>query len=267
MKKILISFIPPFLISIARRLRKSGWHGRYNTWEDASSKATGYDNHEILYQVHTSLLKVKNGIHAYERDSVLFDDIHYSWPLLTGIMLAAAKSKGVINVLDFGGSLGSTYYQNKKFLDQFKNVVWCIVEQDHFVKIGKKDFEDERLRFYPSVEHCIAQQSINVLILSSVLEYIKTPYELISDIVPIINADVLIIDRTPFVNGGERIVVQTVPPNIYNASYPCHLFNQERLQGAFTSKGYMMLEQFESLEDGTNDNIRFMGFIYIKNDT
>jgi len=69
-------------------------------------------------------------------------------------MYAAAKSEGVLKVLDFGGSLGSTYFQNRKFLDSLKDVVWCVVEQKHFVDVGKVDFEDSRLKFYYDIESC-----------------------------------------------------------------------------------------------------------------
>ena len=63
----------------------------------------------------TQAFKVKNGEAVYERDSVLFDEIQYSWGLLAGLEKAALEHDGKLCVLDFGGSLGSTYYQNKQF--------------------------------------------------------------------------------------------------------------------------------------------------------
>jgi putative methyltransferase (TIGR04325 family) len=71
--------------------------------------STGYDSEIILEKTRDALLKVKNGEAAYERDSVLFDEIQYAWPLLTSLMWVAAQAKGILNVLDFGGSLGTTY--------------------------------------------------------------------------------------------------------------------------------------------------------------
>jgi putative methyltransferase (TIGR04325 family) len=178
-----------------------------------------------LNKVHQSLYKVKIGIRIYERDSVLFDEIKYSWPLLAGLMMAAAKLSGKINVLDFGGSLGSTYFQNKKFLDRFDNVKWNVVEQENFVKIGKKDFEDDRLKFFDKVNDCAKEHSPNILILSSVIQYIERPYELLESLISETNIDYILVDRTPFTNNDERIVIQTVPSSIYKASYPCHIFN------------------------------------------
>ena len=71
---------------------------------------------DILDKVLAATLKVKQGQAVFERDSVLFDEIEYSWPLLAGLMWAAASNGGKLNVLDFGGALGSSYYQNRKFL-------------------------------------------------------------------------------------------------------------------------------------------------------
>ena len=162
-------------MDIFRKIKpnKYGWKGSYNTWEEAQKVSIGYDSKEILQKVRASLLKVKNKEAVFERDSVIFDKIQYSWPLLAGLMYACVKSKGELRVLDFGGSLGSTYFQNKKFLDEIDEVSWGIVEQKHFVDVGKKDFQDSRLKFYYDIETCKKEQNPNILVLSSVLQYIK----------------------------------------------------------------------------------------------
>ena len=262
-KQILVNILPPILRSV---LAKNRWKGNYHSWEDANSKATGYNSEEILKKVRESSYKVKIGDSKYERDSVLFDEIQYSWPLLAGLMTAAAKLNGKIHVLDFGGSLGSMYYQNKKFLDQFNDVVWCIVEQQHFIKIGIEDFEDERLKFYLSVEDCLKEQSINILILSSVIQYIEKPYILLKSLISQLNVDYILIDRTPFTNGEERIVRQTVPSSIYKASYACHIFNFDKFNKIFLSNGFRLFEEFETPED-IQKYFSFKGLIYFRNHT
>ena len=45
---------------------------------------------------------MKNGEAVYERDSVLFDEIQYSWGLLAGLQKAALENDGKLCVLDFG---------------------------------------------------------------------------------------------------------------------------------------------------------------------
>ncbi len=262
--KIIRAITPPILIAVVKNspLIKSGWQGNFKTWEEAKSKTTGYDSALILDKVRDSMYKVKEGLAVYERDSVLFDTIHYSWPLLTGLMMAAANDGGRLNVLDFGGSLGSTYYQNKKFLAHIHGVVWSIVEQDHFVDIGKKSFEDNILKFYPTITDCMKDQLPNVIVLSGVLQYLENPHSFIDSLINETQANFILIDRTPF-SLKERIVVQVVPASIYKASYPCHIFNLEKFKNQFLEKGYTFIEEFDAV-DGDKKSFQFRGFILSK---
>jgi putative methyltransferase (TIGR04325 family) len=266
MKKIIKSLMPPIIHDIIKKLKISphGWYGDYNNWEAATQAAIGYDTDEILYKVRESLLQVKNGNAIYERDSVLFNEIQYSWPLLSGLMLAAAHFGGVLHVLDFGGSLGSTYYQNKKFLDNLKHVSWNIVEQKKFIDIGKHDFENEQIHFYYDIESCIKYEHPNTLVMSSVLQYIENPYELL-DAIFLYEFDYIIIDRTSFcTENRNKIKLQIVPSKIYNASYPCWFFDEKYFYQYFLSKKYSVIEIFEGA-DGSGHDYKFYGVIFKKN--
>lgn len=260
MKQIVKNLIPPALIYAFTKIKpnKYGWKGSYNTWEEAKRISIGYDNEKILQKVRISLLKIKNKEAVFERGSVIFDKIQYSWPLLAGLMYACAKSKGKLRVLDFGGSLGSTYFQNKKFLDCFEEVSWSIVEQKHFVDVGKNDFQDSRLKFYYDIETCKKEQNPNILVLSSVLQYIEKPYELMESILKN-NFDFILIDRTPFAK-KKQIKLQIVPPQIYDASYPCWFFEENEFLYFFKKNGYQILDGFDA-NDGTNKECYFKGYI------
>lgn len=263
MKQFIKSLIPPILFDALNRYKNSkyGWFGDYTTWEEAKKASSGYETDEILQKVRASLLKVKNGESVYERDSVLFNEIHYSWPLLSGLMLAAATCGENLRVLDFGGSLGSTYYQNKKFLDQLDSVSWSVVEQKHFADAGKNDFADERLHFYDGIESCIHEQDPNILVLSSVLQYIEKPYELLDELLKH-NFQFVLFDRTPFSsNNQDRITLQVVSPKIYSASYPCWFFNETIFLDYFQAKGYALIEKFR-LEG--NQGLHLNGSIFRK---
>jgi putative methyltransferase (TIGR04325 family) len=207
--------------------------GNYTSWPEALADSTGYDAEIILERAKDALLKVKNGEAAYERDSVLFDEIQYSWPLLAGLMWAAAGSGGRLNVLDFGGSLGSTYFQNRTFLAGLREVRWNIVEQARQVEVGKVWFEDDQLKFYSDVEACLAATQPQVILLCSVLQYLPDPYDRLYQLLNL-PCEYLIIDRTPFWDGAtDRLCVQHVPSKIYAASYPSWIFSTERFCSHF----------------------------------
>jgi putative methyltransferase (TIGR04325 family) len=238
-----------------------GWHGDFATWHDAKTICSGYDSAEILNKIKASALKVKDGIAVYERDSFIFDKVQYSLPLLSSLMWIAAQNKGKLNVLDFGGSLGSSYYQNKKFLDSLSDVHWCIVEQESFVKTGKESFENEKLQFFHTVDDCIKSYNVDVVLLSSVLQYIEEPFKLL-DLIKISGIKFIIIDRTPLIEGKDRITVQKVNPKIYKASYPCWFFNKEKFVAYFSSD-YKIILEFDAL-DKSNIVSDFKGFLFEK---
>jgi len=250
MKSFIKSLLPPFILNVLILLKqqKYGWTGHYNSWEEARKKSIGYDSDKILKSVEESLLKVKNGEAVYERDSVIFDEIQYSWQLLSGLMLIASKSYNRLNIIDFGGSLGSTYYQNKKFLDELDMVSWNIVEQKHFVEIGKEKFEDERLKFYYDIESCFKEKRPNALLLSSVLQYLENPFDELERFMSY-DFEYIIIDLTPFSHKDkERITIQKVPPSIYQAEYPCWIFSLDKIKSILLKK-YILIEEFICIED------------------
>lgn len=98
------------------------------------------------------MLKVKNGEAVYKRDSVLLDKIHCSFPVLAGLLATVFANKGNLSVLDFGGSLASSYYQCRGFLSDLKSLRRSIVEQPKFLECGKELFESEELKFYYDID-------------------------------------------------------------------------------------------------------------------
>jgi putative methyltransferase (TIGR04325 family) len=260
MKQKLIQSLPDKLFLF---LKGYGWYGNFKNWEEARHHSIGYDAENILNQVKTTLLKVKNGEAVYERDSVVFDKIEYSWELLSALMWIAAQNKGNLHVIDFGGSLGSTYYQNKVFLDSLTDVSWNIVEQSNYVKVGVESFQDDRLYFYTSIKDCNLQSKtqMNVILLSSVLQYLEFPYKILKEVFNC-QIEYIVIDRTGFtLNNMERITVQKVPGRIYEATYPCRFFNEKEFVSYFEKNNYGLIFDFSSL-DCANIRSKYKGFVF-----
>lgn len=222
--------------------------GDYSSWEEALKFCDGYNKPNILEKVKNSLLKVKKGEAVYERDSVLFDHIEYSMPLLVSLLYMTTVYKNNLNILDFGGSLGSSYFQNRKFLEKLDSLKWSIVEQNHFVDCGKEFFADEKLKFYHTIEECLKMEKPEVILFSGVLPYIANPFAFIGGIMEF-NFKYIIIDRTPFFveDIPDRITIEHVPPEIYDAKYPSAFFNYKKFLNFFRNK-YNLKESFDSWE-------------------
>ena len=119
-KKIIKLFVPPIILKVIHDIRfsvkKTGWFAGFDSFEAAKKISTGYDSDIILQKCSTSLQKVKSGEVVYERDSYLFDEVQYYYPLLSSLLWVASQNNNTLSIIDFGGSLGSSYYQNRFFL-------------------------------------------------------------------------------------------------------------------------------------------------------
>ena len=246
LKRILRQITPPIFFNFLKGDKEQqnsdtlNWYGEFKTWEEAVSKARGYDDEVILHKVKSSMLKVQSGEAVYERDAALFDEVQYSWPLVSFLLKAALENRGNLNVVDFGGSLGSSYFQNREILNIGDSLKWNIVEQKHFVDCGKANFENESLKFYYDLETCLKENTPDILLLSGVLQYLKDPYQWIS-IFNKLKFKYLIIDRTAFVDSGEEIIkIQQTTEAI---NYPVWFFNKQKFISAFGN--YEMLCEFQ----------------------
>lgn len=250
------------MLQMFRRKQESvRFSGNYKSWEDAERDSTGYASPEILRKTRAGLLKVKAGEAAFERDSVVFNSMEYEFPLLTGLLRAAAMGRGRLSVLDFGGSLGSTYFQSRKFLSAMKELHWSVVEQPSHVACGRADFANEELRFYQTIDECLDEEEPNVLLLSNVIQYLREPYVFLENISKREFPHV-IIERTAFsLNGGDRLTVQHVPESIYKASYPVWFLSEPRFRQIW-ARDYEQLCEY-MVDDKIRpraDNAVFKGF-------
>jgi putative methyltransferase (TIGR04325 family) len=238
--------IPPLFLTLIKKREKYGWKGDYKSWQKAKQQTNAYDDALILNKVKDALLKIKNGEAVYERDSVLFDRIHYSWPLLSALLWITTLNKGSLKVADFGGSLGSSYFQNRKFLSSVSRLQWNIIEQENFVDCGQKFFQDDIMQFFNTPEQMIASRGLpDLLILSCVLPYLEKPHDMLANLMRY-KIPYIVIDNTYFNNENRnRICVQRVSPEIYNASYPCWMLNYELVKKTL-SKTYEMISEHEN---------------------
>lgn len=203
--------------------------GNYESWAEAQAKACGYEAPHIFEKTRESMRKIVSGEAVFERDSFLMDVPEYPFSTISGLLLAATQSNGKFNVLDFGGSLGSTYFACRPWLDRIEHLHWSVVEQAHYVECGRQEFTTARLSFYSEITEAVACHPPDIILLSGSLHFLPNAFDALEKIC-LIEAPYLLLERTPFCEGTKHgITVQHVPPDIYPASYPCWLFNEARL--------------------------------------
>lgn len=222
--------------------------GPFPTWADAVAAAGSYDEPSILEQVARSVLAVRDGRAVYERDSVLFDKIEYAWATLAAVLWGASMAGGSLRVLDFGGSLGSTFFQNRRFLNRLRELRWGVVEQAAFVELGRRELQDDRLQFFATIAEAAQSLKPNVVLLSGALQFMPEPAAVLAELGAIPSVDVIVLDRTTFWDGDHDLpVVQTVPPDIYSASYPCWILSESNLLETMAGR-WQLIEEFPALD-------------------
>lgn len=254
LKRLLKLLMPPVFISAYHRLHAKGirYAGHYLSWDDAQANSSGYDADLILATVSDAVSKVQAGEAVYERDSVLFSKIEYSFPLLAALLRAGVENDGELNVLDFGGSLGSSYFQCREFLGGLKQLDWNVVEQAKFVQEGKKRFESAQLHFWDAIDDAAAKRSPDVFLFASVLQYLKNKDDILRQAVAS-KARYIIVDRTPMsTREADWLCVQHVPADIYKASYPCTIIGEPGLI-ALLEPEYVLVGDFDSI--GGHDRV------------
>jgi putative methyltransferase (TIGR04325 family) len=248
LKQAIRELTPPILLRVIQMARKRGllFQGDYADWNEAQKASRGYEQNEIVQRVFEAEMKVKRGEAMDARDGVPFDAIQFSLPMMAGILRAAACRPAPLNVVDFGGGFGGLYRQYKA-LGAPGPVNWAVVEQRAFTALGIAHFQNDELRFFEKLEDALQARVPDLLLLSSVLQYLPEPYAFLNQVMAS-GATELLIDRTPCGTlQRDVLAVQTVPPEIYPASYPCWIFSRERLLKALAPQ-YRVLASFT---DGT----------------
>lgn len=207
-----------------------GWRwfrGAYQSWDEALTASSGYDAADVLLRVVAATRVARLTPGAWERDGAVFQHPEQNEPLLGALANAAAG--GGLEVVDFGGSLGSTWWQHRERLAALGLRRWVVVEQPHFVEAGR-EFADDILGFAPTMAAALASVRPQVVLFSGVLPYLESPALVLKEVRQLGFAHV-ILDRTPLVSRGSRLAVQHTPPGLGGGSYPVWLLQEDDLLG------------------------------------
>lgn len=221
--------------------------GDYKNWEDASVECAGYDDSVIINKVIDSIGKVRCKEAAWERDGYLFYEDKYSYKICAAILRCAVQNGGRrVRVLDIGGSLGSTWFQNRKYLSDLVFLEYIVAEQDHFAEYGHNNLEDDTLKFIKSSDRWEDMERFDVILMSASLQYIPSWKDMIARIKRA-KPRYVILDRL-LVSDRRRICVEMVPEEIYLSSYPLTIFDRKDVL-SFFDDNYKLVENDSSSVD------------------
>ena len=231
----------PFYLLYDETVPEVRYIGDYNSWDAASSECKGYDDAAIIDKVISSTKKVLAGDAVWERDGWLFYEQEYVYHICAAILKCAVQNNNQgVRILDIGGSLGSTYFQNRKYLPDVKNLEYIVAEQARFADYGGKNLEDGTLRFIDSTESFDLYGKIDIVLMSGSLQYIAQYNEIIYKVIEA-KPRYVILDRI-LVSDRQRVCKEIVPEAIYKGSYPIMIFCENDLVNLF-SPDYELIEK------------------------
>jgi len=246
-KAIIKKILPQFVWDLLRAKNRTVYSGNYSSWDEAEALCSGYAQDNILQKVAVATEKVVSGEVVFERDSMLFYHEEYNWNIINPLLKAAVENNNELCVLDFGGALGSTYFQNRKQFVNLNKLKWCVVEQPNFVKTGREQFQNDELCFYKDISACVKENKVTVILFSSVLQYLSNPLEILKEAIAV-EAKYIVFDRIFVLNGldEDRLCIQKVPAVIYQAAYPMWAFARSSIEKNI-SNSYREILEFDAI--------------------
>jgi putative methyltransferase (TIGR04325 family) len=252
---------PPIVWRLARRLRSRGpMEGPFASWEAASASATGWDSPGIVEQALAAAREVRDGAAAFERDSVARETIIYSPTILAALLLAADRHHA-LNVIDFGGGLGSNYYQNLKLVRALSatSTSWNVVERAPLARIGAEQFQTAQLRFHDDLGAVRLDRP--VLLFTGSLQYVADAFGLLADAVA--RADIIALDRVLVWRQPQHAVfVQRLDARRFGpVTLPTWCFAKDALIDWFVARGFVLVEQFAA---GPQRRFENCGLLFVR---
>ena len=220
------------------------YRGPFSSWDEAVKASVGYDSPHIIEKVKNAVEHVLLGYGAYERDGCVFQESPKEDQLRSYLKRYMKKDS---NIIDFGGGLGGTYINNRDLFNTAWEGKYCIIEQPDFCAYGKELSKKYNLPLAFALSFSKSKIDADIIIFSSVLQYVKDWEAVVSDALSI-SPEIIIVDRQPFSKDNPVLCVQD-NAGFYKSpvSYPCWLLNKDLFIGQFY--GYRSVEEWDSSFD------------------
>jgi putative methyltransferase (TIGR04325 family) len=273
------SLTPPILWNLAHSCKSlsvdkndapfQGFSGPFRSWEEAAQNSDGWDAAVITSKTLDVSLKLRDGQVEYQQDTVIYKSIRYSSTIVAFLLLSLERHKDKLNLVDFGGSLGTNYYQNRKLLRQLTQtpVAWNIVELPVIAKLGAEHFAEANLRFFSSLDQLESQLGVvpPAFLFSGSLQCLPTPFAVLDRVIQL-GASILAFDRLLVGSSdSDAILIQHPNPEKYfDASCPVWRFSKKRFIENLAVKGFSLVDLFTNRPNASMDHC---GLLFVRNST
>lgn len=238
---------------IPSRLPMKGPYGGYLL---AMAETIGYDSPLVTQQVEEATRAVIEGRAIYERDGTAFA-ARPSLPIHTALGSLLAPSS---TIADFGGGLGGLYINAPEL---FPPGCRCLVIEQHSMVVAGRRLASAHalaIEFFEA-DDLSAIPPVDVLVLSSVLQYLPDPWPLLNALLHQLRPRSVIVDRTAVRRGDSRWFVQTNPGYYeHPVTYPIQVLDCDRLRRSFP--GYQLKREWRNSFDAQRPE--HIGLLFVR---
>lgn len=226
------------------------WSGNYPDWETAvrSCRTISLEGQRRAYE--RALAEVLAGHALFERDSLLQHRPLTCWPLMLALRDLEACGISPPTVLDYGGGLGSVYFQHRDWWSADRPVTWNVVELPEVAASGQRLIQDPQLNFFDSLEETVQQQPPDLIVAAGVISMVPDPVALL-DMFASLGARWVFLDRIPITHrqGQNLITRQVVPRWIYESESPFWFFDESWWLHALASRFEIVGQSLSDCDD------------------
>lgn len=180
--------------------------GKFSDYEEArKSVGKGYEDGDLIDRVVNNTYKGSKESENFKTFD--FTDLRFCIPALVG----GYRKQEEIRITDLGGASGWGYFLADAILGRDNKIFWNVVETKALSQKANKLFCNQNLKFtdFDSYMEKLEKDSmdgIEVLLMSSTLQYLEYPEDILYKIVKSKKYEKIWITRTPFLEEGNSII-------------------------------------------------------------
>ena len=229
--------------------------GRFSSFNEALSHSTGYGSTAVCAKVDEAIRAVLEGRSAYERDGTAMD-LRPNAVVLFDLLIEHMRPSDI--VADIGGGLGGLFVNAPELFSTGSS--YLVVEQPSMVTFGRRLAEEFKLPI--DFLEGDAVEAADILIFSSVLQYLPDPWQVLADLIHRLEPRIVIIDRTPVGRCRSFWSVQ-LNPAYYSepVTYPIQVLERKRLEQSLP--GYRLQCRWHNSFDAQRPE--HVGILFVRN--
>ncbi|MDB0022452.1 methyltransferase, TIGR04325 family [Flavobacteriaceae bacterium] len=230
------------------------------SWDHALKNSHNYNQDKLVNNIFLSTQNVLKKKYKYESDGINFNNLNIDHNFLESLKKCIKTDNTIL--LDFGGSLGTTFFKYHDLISKNKLIEWFIIEQEKIFEKSKILNFPINLKFFKNIDEI--QVKPDIILLGSVLQYIEHHNKLLTKLISL-KPNYVFIERTIFsINNLEPIYIQENYFNFKKTSYPVRAISLKLLIKFMLKANYIVVNKYENKDIIAGDNVKVNSILFKK---